>query len=75
MKLSEQQLAALRAIDAGECRPKAAKQTLRSLWMHGLVADGECRKPRETWATCWKLTLAGKNALRHGRIMLSGRAG
>ena len=71
--LSEKQLRVLREIDRGECRPKAAKQTLRSLWNFGLIADSEPKKTRGVWATCWKLTLAGRNALKHGRVMLSKR--
>src|SRR3990167_4903083 len=70
MKLSTPQFDVLRALAAG-VQPKAGKSTVKSLWYHGLIADvganeGVRGRTYRFGEKGWKLTLAGRNALKHG---------
>lgn len=67
MKLSPHQRAALEALAAGK-QPDVGRVTLISLWMRGYIEDARIGPQR------WSITRAGKNALKHGRIMESRRA-
>lgn len=60
MKLSPSQLDVLRAVDAGERRPKANIRTLSSLFDRGLIAS---RIGGDHLWTGWKLTPYGRQCL------------
>jgi hypothetical protein len=70
-KLSPLMLDVLRAIDAGEGRPKSKETTVKALWSRGLI----------TWSNRigmnnyggWVLTKEGKLAVKKGRQMISQR--
>lgn len=66
-KLLPRMLDVLKAIDAGEPRPKGRTGTLSALWSRGLIVEGQVlgADGRQHWG--WRLTLDGKLALRHGR--------
>ena len=66
-RLSEVQGVALASLAAGGQPRDAPMATLRALWRRGLIEDATIGPSR------WKITRAGSNALKHGRVMESRR--
>lgn len=76
-KLSPLMLDVLRAVDAGERNPKAAKATLVALWSRGLITDStrweEADYFHDVAEHKWRLTSEGQLAVKKGRQMISNR--